>query len=101
MILDEHEVTAVENGTQAIEVFDPDKFDLVIVDRAMPDMSGDEVAKAIKAQRSTIPIIMLTGFGNLMKGDDDYPEGVDTVLSKPFTQQGIQIAIATVMDNAS
>jgi len=58
-----HTVELAETGAEGLERFRKGKFDLVIVDRAMPDMGGDKVAEAIKQRNPGMPIIMLTGFG--------------------------------------
>ena len=71
-------------------------YDLVITDRAMPDMSGDLVAEAVKTLHPQMPVIMLTGFGELMKDSDEKPKGVDVVLSKPVTPNELRAAIAGV-----
>ena len=51
----------------------------------MPDMNGDDVAKAVKAASPRTPVVMLTGFGDLMHANMDLPDGVDRLLSKPVT----------------
>ena len=49
----------------------------------MPAMSGDEVASEITKVQPGIPIIMLTGFGGIMKDSDECPANVSRVMSKP------------------
>ena len=55
---------------------------MVITDLGMPYLDGRQLAKAMKRESPT-PIIMLTGWGSLMKEDGDLPPQVDGVLSKP------------------
>src|SRR5690348_17376976 len=52
-------VQAVGDGRQALGLYENDKFDLVILDYEMPDMSGDELALIIKALAPTQPLIMI------------------------------------------
>lgn len=78
-----HKVENFENGEAALDAFRKDAFDLVITDRAMPNMSGDELAKKLKAIDPGIPIIMATGFGDMMADDDAHSKNVDLVLAKP------------------
>jgi signal transduction histidine kinase/ActR/RegA family two-component response regulator len=73
------------------------KFDLVILDRAMPDMSGDELAIEVKKSHPMMPVIMLTGFGAIMEERGEHPKDVDFIVSKPFTRNELRAAIATVM----
>lgn len=78
-----HKVEVFENGEDALETFKKNAFDLVITDRAMPNMSGDQLAAELKAINPRIPIIMATGFGDIMSEDEENSKNVDLVLAKP------------------
>jgi PAS domain S-box-containing protein len=93
-----HTFETANNGQQALEVYEPGKFDLVVTDRAMPQMSGDELAIRIKALNPNQRILMTTGFGDLMGATGETPEGVDLILSKPIRLVEFQEAISKVMD---
>jgi len=82
---DGHEVAVAKDGVEALEIFKQQKFDLVITDRAMPHMNGDQLAETIKKISPAMPLVMLTGFGELMKANEECPKGVDILLSKPLT----------------
>jgi FixJ family two-component response regulator len=71
------------------------RADLVITDRAMPRMGGDELASCVKQLQRPVPVIMVTGFGVLMAAEE-MPPGVDLVLSKPLTLQTLLDAVARV-----
>jgi nitrogen fixation negative regulator NifL len=91
---DDHTVEIAANGREALEKFQQGKFDVVILDRAMPDMNGDQVAQAIKQIRPETPIILLTGFGSMMQAAGEQPSGVDLVVGKPVTILGLREAVA-------
>ena len=91
---DQHEVTTAENGRDGLEKFKAGTFDLVMTDRAMPEMNGDQLAIEVKKLRPEQPIVLLTGFGDLMAGSGEQPEGVDLVVSKPFTLATLRNAMA-------
>jgi signal transduction histidine kinase len=93
---DSHEVELAENGREGLEKFQAGQFDLVLTDRAMPEMNGDQLAIEIKKLRPEQPIVLLTGFGDLMSGAGEQPAGVDLVVSKPFTLTTLRNAIAKV-----
>ena len=95
--LDGHTVEIAGNGGGGLETFRKGHFDLVIVDRAMPDMSGDQVASTIKALSPTTPIIMLTGFGSMMDAADEKPASVDLVVGKPVTIADLRRALMEVV----
>jgi len=94
---DGHTVTTATNGREALEVLQQARFDLVITDRGMPEIGGDQLASAIKRDYGDVPIIILTGFGELMKASGDLPYGVDLILSKPVTIGILREAIDTVL----
>jgi DNA-binding response OmpR family regulator len=58
-------------------------FDVIITDLGMPYLDGRQLSRAIKNESPDTPIIMLTGWGTIMKEDGDMPAQVDGVLSKP------------------
>jgi CheY-like chemotaxis protein len=84
------------NGGDGLDQFSNGRFDLVIVDRAMPDMSGDQVASTIKTISPATPIIMLTGVGVMMEATDEKPDNVDLVVGKPVTIAGLRRALLAV-----
>ncbi len=87
---DKHTVCTVTDGKLGIEMFSKDNFDVVITDRAMPGLSGDQVAAEIKKINSKVPVIMLTGFGHIMKDTHQHPGGVDFIISKPVTRDALR-----------
>ena len=94
LIEDHHQITTAVNGRDGLEKFQAGQFDLVLTDRAMPEMNGDQLAAEIKKLKPNQPLILLTGFGDLMIGAGEQPEGVDFVVSKPFTLNTLRGAIA-------
>ncbi len=96
-----HETAPMANGETSLEKFESKPFDLVITDRAMPDMSGDSLACRMKKIRPDIPILMVTGFGEIMKALGETPRGADAVLSKPVTRSDLDNAIAKIMATRS
>jgi CheY-like chemotaxis protein len=95
LTIDGHTVETATNGREGLEKFHTGRFDVVVVDWAMPEMSGDQLAAAIKQIAPTKPIILITGFGQLNEGGKP-PEGVDCVVSKPITWVAFQEALASV-----
>jgi len=82
---DGHSVVTAASGREALEKFRRHHFDLVVMDRAMPEMSGDQTARFIKQVNQNVPVILLTGFGALIEMTGAQPQGVDVVLNKPIT----------------
>lgn len=67
------------NGLEGLEKFKSGNFDLVITDKAMPDMGGDKLADYIKQIMPKMPIIMITGFGNIMETSGEIPKNIDAL----------------------
>jgi nitrogen-specific signal transduction histidine kinase/CheY-like chemotaxis protein len=85
---DGHRVEVCDSGIGGVEMFrlaqrDRASFDVIITDLGMPYFDGRQVARTIKRESPSIPIIMLTGWGAYMKEDGEVPAQVDGILSKP------------------
>jgi CheY-like chemotaxis protein len=84
-------VTA-SSGSQGIELFRAarnkhEPFEAVITDLGMPKMDGYQLARTIKAESPRTPIIMMTGWGTMMKEDGETAPEVDAVVGKPPNMQ--------------
>src|SRR5205814_711912 len=94
---DRHIVTTACGAREALEKFRAEQFDLVITDRAMPDISGDALAASIKELEPREPVIMLTGFADLVNETGQRSESVNLVVSKPARLDDLRRAILKVM----
>ena len=94
---DGHTVATAVDGHTGLAAFHRDAFDLVLVDRAMPGLNGDQVAATIKSIAPQTPIILTTGFGSMMQAAGEKPAGIDLILNKPVSLQSLREALARVM----
>jgi CheY-like chemotaxis protein len=94
-------VGVAKNGREGLQLFDASQYDLVITDRAMPDINGDVFAQEVKKRSPDTPVIMLTGFGDLMEASSERPEGIALLLSKPVSLQRLRQAVQEIMANNS
>jgi CheY-like chemotaxis protein len=83
-------VDTADDGRGAVDKFRAGNYDLVMTDRAMPEMNGDQLAREIKELRPGTPVILLTGYGEQMNQDGERPPGVDAVVAKPFSTVGLR-----------
>jgi CheY-like chemotaxis protein len=97
---DGHSVSTAASGREGLEKFRRNRFDLVVLDRVMPEMSGDQTARFIKQVNDRIPVIMLTGFGALIEVSGSQPMAVDVVLSKPVTLDALRKTIGKLLHAA-
>ena len=73
----------------------------VLTDLGMPEVSGWEVARAVKAERAHIPVILLTGWGEQPPIEPTEQGLVDRVLGKPCRIQDIQAALGDLVRTPS
>ena len=91
-----HEATVVASGGEALARLREGAFDLVLTDLAMPEMTGWEVARAVKAIEPGMPVVLVTGFGVEIPPADVAGNGVDLVLPKPLAITDVETMLAQV-----
>jgi PAS domain S-box-containing protein len=94
---DGHAVATAENAEQALARLEEDTFDLVITDMAMPAMSGDQLASAIKRRSPETPVVLLSGFAPTAHEPGKPPSSSDLILSKPITLTAFREAMLMVV----
>ena len=91
------EVTCVENGLEAVERFEEDRFDLVLMDMRMPVMDGISATRRIRESESTLgghtPIVALTAGALTQEREACLAAGMDDYLGKPFTLRALRETI--------
>ena len=98
-----HTITIANNGKEAVESFEANNFDLVLMDVQMPEMDGIAATVAIRKRevdtQERIPIIALTA--SAMKGDKErfLAAGMDDYLSKPFKKDDLVSTIQKLSPN--
>lgn len=89
--VDGHRVTAVPDAESALAQFQPEGYDLVILDLGMPHLDGLSLARKLKEKSPSVPIILLTGWGDQLR--EDKPPEVDMVLAKPVRRATLRAAL--------
>ena len=97
--MDGHDTVATAGGEAGLVAFrrsveEGSPFDAVITDLGMPRVDGRQVAAGIKTLSPSTPVILLTGWGRRLLAENDIPEHVDQVLSKPPTLEDLRGALA-------
>lgn len=95
-----YDVIAASNGREALEIFDSQHIDLVLLDVIMPELDGFAVCSEIRSQ-SEVPIVMLTA----MNRPDDivhgFDIGADDYIPKPFTFREVEIRLQAILRRIS
>ncbi len=97
LALEGHRVHLAADGKEGFEKIREDSYDLMITDRAMPGMNGDQLAAKVKEQKPDQPVVMLTGFGDMMEAGNDYPRNADYLMKKPFSRDSLRKAIRLML----
>ena len=79
----DYEVTEAEDGLQGMELVKNEDFDLILCDIKMPKMDGVEVLEAVKKIKPEIPVVMISGHGDLDTAVNTMKIGAFDYISKP------------------
>ena len=92
----QYQVTAVENGEQALATLDGgERFELLLVDFAMPGMNGAEVARAAQNRQPGIKVLMVSGYAD--SAAVEAALGSARLLRKPFDIAELGAAVAETL----
>lgn len=80
-----YQVSSANNGKSGLELFQNEKFDLVLLDWMLPKMTGVEVCKAIRQQNTKVPIIFLTAKDTVQETVEGLKSGANDYIKKPFS----------------
>ena len=96
-----YKVTSFTCSVEALNEFriNPDKYDLLITDFTMPQMTGMELAHEIMAIRSDLPIILCTGFSTMITQDKAKALGIKEFVMKPILVDKLAGTVRKVLDN--
>ncbi len=92
-----HHVFTAANGKTGLELFYSQHPDFVITDLGMPEMSGWEVAAAVKSAVPSTKVLLMTGWGSSLDEEKAKHSGVDRILAKPFQVAEFQGAIQEML----
>ena len=94
-----YQVTSRTSSLEALEAFraDPDKFDLIITDMAMPNMPGDKLSVELIKIRYDIPILLCTGFSETISEEKAVYLGIKGFLFKPIVIKDLAQKIREVL----
>jgi DNA-binding response OmpR family regulator len=97
---DGYRVVQARDGEEALQRFEEDAFDLVVLDVMLPRLDGLEVCKRLRAQ-SNVPIIMLTARGEELDKVLGLELGADDYITKPFSIREFRSRVRALLRRAS
>ena len=96
-----YQVTGIRSSLEALERFrnKPSLFDLIITDMTMPQMTGIDLSRQILQIRSGFPIILCTGYSEIITEDKARQLGIREFIMKPLFMKDLALAIRRVLDS--
>ncbi len=95
-----YDVTVMISSVEALEMFkkSPDRFDLIITDQIMPDMTGTELIEEVMKLRDDIPVILTSGFSEVVTPEKMGELGIRDYIRKPFILKELGAAIRKAVE---
>ncbi len=95
-----YSVTTFTSSIAALNIFEsqPDDFDLIITDIAMPDLSGKELAVELLKIRPDMPIILFTGYSSMIAKESAEEIGISEYCLKPYDSKQLATTVRKVLD---
>lgn len=97
----DYEAVGFESSRAALQAFraEPQRFDLILTDEAMPDLVGSELAREIRQIQPTVPIILMSGNGGAQLKEKAGLIGANEVLRKPLQSRDLAESLARVLQS--
>jgi DNA-binding NtrC family response regulator len=96
-----HEVTGAESAESALALLEDGEFDLVVSDVIMPGLSGLELLDAVRTQRASLPVLLVTGAGTSDTLGEALTRGAAGLVGKPFSHAELQAAVADALERST
>src|SRR5512133_1494757 len=98
---EKYEVDLAEEGTAGIELFSQQQYDAVLCDIKMAKMDGIEVLQKLQEISTDVPVIMISGHGNIDTAVDSIRKGAFDFLEKPLDLNRLLITIRNALEKGS
>jgi CheY-like chemotaxis protein len=95
-----YDVTTAGSANEALTMFltDPHRFDLVITDQTMPDLTGIDLAQRMLEVRNGLPILLITGYSETVSAEKAKSAGISEFIMKPLAKREVAETIRRTMD---
>ena len=98
---EKHEVDLAEDGASGLQLFNTNSYDIVLCDIKMAKMDGIEVLQKIYETSTDIPVIMISGHGNIDTAVEAIKKGAYDFLEKPLDLNRLLITIRNATDKST
>jgi two-component system response regulator TctD len=97
----QYAVDWVANGADADAVLRTERYDLVILDLALPKLDGKEVLRRLRTRGDTTPVLVLTADNRLQSRVAELDSGADDYVAKPFEVEELEARIRVLLRRSS
>ena len=96
-----YDVVSTTSSLEALDLVrhEPSRFDLIITDQTMPDLTGLMLAREVLTLRPDLPIILCTGYSHLVDGESARAAGIRAFVMKPLSKREITKAVRDALDD--
>ena len=95
------EVDEAENGPEGLKAAEANKYDIILCDIKMPKMDGTEVLEKLQESVPDVPVIMISGHGNIETAVDAIKKGAFDYISKPPDLNRLLVTLRNALDRNS
>ena len=95
---EKYKVSDAENGEEGLKLIEKEKFDLVLCDIKMPKMDGIEVLEKVMEKQSDLPVVMISGHGNIETAVEAIKMGAFDFISKPLDLNRLLVTVRNALD---
>jgi len=98
---EDHNVDLAADGEEGLEQFKNNKYDIVLLDIKMPKKDGIEVLEELFGVATDVPVIMISGHGNIDTAVESIKKGAYDFIEKPLDLNRLLVTIRNAMDRTS
>lgn len=101
LAIENYAVDWVRDGAEVLPMFDMGEYDLIVLDMGLPNVSGDDILKQVRARDNPVPILILTARDSLDSKVISFDQGADDYLTKPFETEELLARIRSLVRRSS
>jgi DNA-binding NtrC family response regulator len=95
-----YRVETAADGAEALEKLEREEYQLVLLDQKLPDVSGIELLKTIRARKRGVQVVMMTAYGQIPQAVEATKAGCYEYLSKPFELDHLKLIVRNALAQA-
>ena len=95
-----HDVDEARDGREALKCFDAARHELVVTDLRMPEIDGLQLLRHIHERAPSVPVVVITAFGNVDVAVSAMQAGAWSFIEKPFSRERLELAVQRALETS-